>query len=315
MTGRPGPPSVAIVVLSWNGMADTLRCLDSLAAVSYPDLRVVLVDNGSTDATVATVAERHPEVEVLALGSNTGFCAGNNAGLRWSLDQGFDLIGVLNNDTVVDPGFLEPLVDRLVGDPLAAVSPLITYLDRPDEVWFGGSRLDAGVGIVYHRDEADLSVADAAAAVRSVPAITGCCLVATREVWRAVGLFDERFFLIFEDADWSARARAAGCSTEVVVASTVRHAVSASFATAASAFGDYYYVRNGLLYIHDNGAAPRRQSARFLGRVARESLAGAVRHPGPGWTRGRAQAAGALDFARGRFGPRVAGRRRPESAP
>ena len=120
-----------------------------------------------------------------------------------------------------------------------------------------------------------------------------------------IGLFDERFFLIFEDADWSARARDAGYRLDVVVASTVRHAVGASFAEASSAVGDYYYARNGLLYLRLHGRRPRPQSIRFGLRLGRESMRRLRRHPGrPAASRLAAQGAGIVDFARGRFGPR-----------
>ena len=298
-------PSVALIVLNWNGRSDTLRCLASFDAVTYPGLQVVLVDNGSTDGTVAAVAEHHPSVEIIALTSNTGFCAGNNAGLSWALDRGFDVVGVLNNDTVVDADFLDPLIAELGRDDLAVVSPRIVYLDRPAQAWFGASRIDAEVGIVYHRDEADLTPQQLAAPVRGVPAVTGCCLLAARSLWLQVGLFDERFFLIFEDADWSARARAVGAHAEVVVASTVHHAVSSSFASTSSSVADYYYARNGLLYLRDHGMSPRRQSVRFLARLYRQSLALAVRgHDRAGLDRLVAQTAGVVDFVAGRSGIR-----------
>lgn len=89
------------VVLSWNGRDHTLACLDSLARISDPPIRIVCADNGSTDGSVEAIRERHPSVHLIENGANLGFSGGNNVGLRWALDQGAQWMVLVNNDAVV----------------------------------------------------------------------------------------------------------------------------------------------------------------------------------------------------------------------
>ncbi|MCU1459942.1 MAG: glycosyltransferase [Acidimicrobiales bacterium] len=305
MIDDSGWPAVALVVLNWNGLHDTDRCLRSVAACTYRRLEVIVVDNGSNDGTVTFVRDEHPHVTLLELGANRGYAAGNNAGIRYAAHRGADLIGVLNNDTVVEPDFLEPIVNELRARPDGFVSPRIMYLSQPSQAWFGAAVIDQGTGIVYHRNESTLSEAEQSAQVRDEPAVTGCCVIAWRSTWERVGLFDERYFLIFEDSDWCARACSAGYQARVVTSSTIHHAVSSSFATTSSAVGHYYYARNALLYVRSHGRRPFRQTLRLLRKLYRDSVATIVHEPGResvkrlGW-----QTAGVLDFARGRYGHR-----------
>ena len=297
--------TVALVVLNWNGREDADHCLTSLEMATYPELSVILVDNGSTDGSVEFLRMKHPSVSVVELDRNLGFTGGNNVGLKLATDGGFDIIGVLNNDTVVEPGFLEPLVEELEARPDGFVSPRITYLDHSCRTWFASSRVDDRTGIVYHRDEATFSEDERRATVRDEPAVTGCCLLAARATWQRVGYFDDRYFLIFEDSDWSARASALGFQARMVSTSTIGHAVGSAFATTSSAVGHYYYARNGLLYLRSHGAAAGKQSRRFVARLIGASLREARHRPVRSTlTRIRWQAIGVLDFAFGRFGAR-----------
>ena len=102
---------VAAVVLGWNGREDTLACLRSLQRATYPELSIVVVDNGSTDGGPEAVAAEFPDVRLLQLGENRGFAGGVNAGADAALGDGAEAVLLLNNDATVEPGFLEPLVD------------------------------------------------------------------------------------------------------------------------------------------------------------------------------------------------------------
>lgn len=258
----PDAPTVAVVILNWNGWEDTRDCLESLQQVTYPRLRVLLVDNGSTDGSVAKVREAYPQVEVIDNGANLGFAAGNNRGMERALADGADHVMLLNNDTVVEPGFVEPLLDAAERtDGVGFASPTIMYADDPEKVWFAGSEVDWRTGWVTH---AQLTAAPATSVIASTPTVTGCCLLAPRGVWESVGLLDERFFLIWEDADWSMRARRAGHVGIVVGEARIRHKVSASFQRSAPGVGEFYFVRNGLLFIHKHARRRLRTSLRFL---------------------------------------------------
>lgn len=235
--------STWLVVLNWNGREDTLELLEGLVA---EPATILVVDNGSYDGTLEAVEQRFPGVPTLQTGTNLGYAGGNNAGIELALAEGADVVGVLNNDTLVEPGFLAPLLAALAAHPRSAVSPDIRYASEPDVSWFRGSFIDEHTGWPQHLPpERQPSVYGGPF---TSPVLTGCCIVAGAEVWRSVGTFDDGMFLIFEDSDWSRRAVSQGVELLVVPASRVRHKVSRSFTGASSVLGSYYYARNGATF-------------------------------------------------------------------
>ena len=98
-------PIVTVLIVNWNGKDVTLDCLASLQQVTYPAMRILLVDNGSHDDTLPVVRAQYPGVSILALGENKRFAGGNNRGMQVALDEGSDFVLLLNNDTTVAPDF------------------------------------------------------------------------------------------------------------------------------------------------------------------------------------------------------------------
>lgn len=261
---------IALVVLNWNGLDDTRACLESLRSVDS-EVQVIVVDNGSTDRSCEVIAELHPEVELLRTGANLGFSAGNNVGLRKALADGATHIGLLNNDTVVMPGFLGPLMRCLTAQPAAVASPDIRYYSDPHQSWFAGGVLDSGTGRPRHLLQEELPARGGKPL--STDLITGCCALATRETWEEVGLLDEDFFIIFEDADWSMRARALGHPLMVVPDSVIRHKVSRSFRQAdVAALGRYYFARNGMEFVRRHGSPSGRRRTFLTQSLVRPTL-------------------------------------------
>lgn len=263
---------VWIVVVSWNGRADTLDLLETLTP---EPATIVVVDNGSVDGTPAAVRARYPAVVVLETHANLGYAGGNNVGVAHAIVAGARWVGVLNNDTRVHRGFLGPLLAELRRAPAAtAVSPDIRYVHDPGRSWFRGGRIDAGTASPVHLTGDEQPAVEAGSFATEV--LSGCCVVAAAEVWRRVGPFDERMFLVFEDSDWSLRARRLGVELRVVPAARIEHEVSASFHGAAASLGTYYFARNGVVFaVRHLGW---RAAARFARtRVARPVLRVAVR--------------------------------------
>lgn len=237
-------------MLSWFGRQDTVECVRSLLEHPMP-ARVLVVDNGSYDGIIEEVSARWPEVATLQTGSNLGFSGGMNRGIEWALEQGAEFVTVLNNDTVIPPGAIGRLQQHAVAR--RAISPEVYYLDRPSELWFGGGSLDRDLMFPYHSPTHQLGpIRDD---LRRTELLAGCCVTASAEVWREVGLFDERFFLNFEDSEWSLRARAAGIELAVDCSTRILHAVSASFVRDAAFLGTFYFVRNGLLFNRIGGGS------------------------------------------------------------
>jgi len=134
---RPVPsnaraPSVAVIVLNWNGIDDTLECLRSLARVDYPTCEIVVVDNGSRTSPRQTILGEFPAVTYLETGRNLGYAGGNNIGIRHALKRGHDYVLVLNNDTAVEPDVLRRAVAVAESDAsIAALSVKITSWNDP----------------------------------------------------------------------------------------------------------------------------------------------------------------------------------------
>ena len=292
--------SHVVVVLSFRGRADTLACLASLLGVPHDFFSVLVVDNGSFDGVLDEASRRHPEVVTLQTGHNRGFAGGMNAGLRWAMDHGARTVTILNNDTVCTPSTLAALERCAAGG--AIVSPQVNYLMSPTSVWFAGGVVDADTALPRHLSEAELGSADGDEC-RPTETLAGCCLTARVDVWRRVGLFDERYFLLFEDADLSLRARRLNVPLLVCRRVDILHRVSASFTGEFSYLGLYFYARNGLLFAATTGASAlvrwrflRRHVVPVLGRDVRERrVADLGRH-------GLALAAALVDFSTGRFG-------------
>lgn len=264
----PEAPTHVVVVLNWHGRDDTLACLRSLREGS-PEAVVLLVDNGSFDGTVEAAASEWPEIRTLQLPENLGFAGGMNRGIRNALDLGAEVVTVLNNDTIVPAGAMREL--RAAAGADVAVSPEVMYRAAPDELWFGGGTLDERDAFPHHTDPAMLM--PCRDGFRQTTLLAGCCITARDSVWERAGLFDERFFLNFEDSEWSLRASARGIRMMVACDVRILHAVSASFHGAAATLGTFYYVRNGLLFNRSAGG-DLRSRARFVGRSTRNTLRG-----------------------------------------
>jgi GT2 family glycosyltransferase len=187
--------------------------------------------------------------------SNLGFAGGMNAGVRWALDRGARAVAVVNNDVICPPGTVGRLMRLARAD--TAVSPEVRYLSDESRIWFGAGVVDWEENWPRHLRPEELPLpAPDSDCVRASEILAGCFILASATVWKRVGLFDERFFLIFEDSDWSVRARRQGIRLLVDTSSRISHRVSASFSGAGAYLGSYYYMRNGLLFGRLWGAQP-----------------------------------------------------------
>jgi hypothetical protein len=248
--------SIFVVILSWNGRSDSLSCLASLAKVSSPPFRIILVDNGSSDGTAAAVREKYPAVEVIATGENLGFPGGNNVGIRRALAGRADYICLLNNDTEVDPAFLGEFLAAANRFPHGGIfGARVCYLERPKIVWSQGIAVNRLTGRVLtrHFNAPEDAVP---AETTEARAVSAACMFVRREVFEKAGLMDERYFLCYEDVDLCLRAAAAGFTIHAVPAARVRHRVSASMGGEGSATIIYYSTRNQLLLARERLPLP-----------------------------------------------------------
>ena len=212
-------PKVAVVVLNWNRAPETLRCLDSLRALTYP-VDVMVVDNGSTDGSAAAMRAARPDLPLLETGANLGYAGGNNVGIRAALGRGAQFVLVLNNDTIVQtPDLVERLLAAAARIPnCGLVGPAMVPMERPDaEVplrvrWRG--RLVNRIALARLRGVRDGEAAarglPPGAKVRVVPSLTGFALGIFRPVLEATEGFDASYFMYDEEHDLCLRAARLG---------------------------------------------------------------------------------------------------------
>lgn len=232
---RVEPSGVRIVVLNWNRCDETLACLESLGRANLRGAKVLVVDNGSTDASAETIRARHPDVRVIALPRNEGYAGGNNAGIRAALADGATAVMLLNNDTEVTSEFLEPLLDVLNGQPTAAaVSAAIHRADSPEVMDVAYLDVYFGHGLV-HRRGVNAMPGEGFDRVKPVQVGVGCCLLMAADALRTVGLLDEAYFAYHEEVDWCWRARKRGYRVFFQPYSRVYHHGSVSTGARAKA--------------------------------------------------------------------------------
>lgn len=249
------PPLVYIITLNWNRCADTLAFLESCSALHYPNRRLLVVDNASSDGSPAAIAARFPQVEQVINPGNLGFAAGMNAGLRHALAQGADYTLLANNDTTLAPDALDRLVRAADHYGADLVTPAIYYDgDRSRIWWLGGDLRPLLLEIrPYHAaPRGARSSANAADGAEPQPFlvdfITGCGMLISRRCLEAVGLFDERFFMYYEDSDYCLRAKRAGMRALVEPRALMYHKVATSSGGSDSPNERYQVARSSVQY-------------------------------------------------------------------
>ncbi len=223
-----------MIVLNWNGWNDTAACLSSLQRLNYPNYRVTVVDNRSTDDSVSRLQTQFPTVDLVENDKNVGFAGGCNIGIARSLAEGADYVWLLNNDTTVDAEALQRLVDKAISDSrIGAVGSAIYSAEVPErlEAW-GGGRVNFWLGRSMHFVK---PVGD-----EKIQFITGASLLLPRTVIETLGLLDEGFFMYWEDADYCFRVRRAGWRLAVSGQSKVWHKGSASVGRRSAKMDTYF---------------------------------------------------------------------------
>ena len=229
--------SVNLFVLNWNGRDLTLDCLSSLEKVIYPNVKIHIIDNGSSDNSVVSIRNKFPDYEIIELAENHGFSKGNNTGFQ-SVKQKADYTIFLNNDTIVDPNFIDPLVNELEAiSNVKQTAPKIFYEDKKEYIWFAGGIISLWTGVIRH---SGIRKKDSSKFLqkRKIDYATGCCVCMRTVDFESIGMFDETFLLYGEDVDLSLRFSNQGGEILFVPESKIWHKVSASLG-GQSAFGKW----------------------------------------------------------------------------
>jgi len=218
-------PSVLVVILNWNGWEETLTSVDSVLRLDYPNLRVLVVDNGSTDGSVLHLRTiRDDRVELLELPENRGYTGGCNEGFKRALAAGTQYVWLLNNDTAIeDKNTLSSLVALAESDPkIGLVTPRTAVLGEENRLTYCGGICSIDP-IIYNETNDPEEARRWAREYPNSGMVLGTAMLVKSSLIREIGMLDERFFAYSEDADYSLRSSMAGYRNLVDENSLVMH--------------------------------------------------------------------------------------------
>lgn len=240
-------PFVFIIILQYGNSQDTIRCLNSVKELRYPNFHTVVVDNASsphdlnnTEKYINGQWPKDDSVRILANKQNLGYAGGNNIGIKYALSEGADYIFILNNDATVEPDTLDQLVAAAEADShVGAVGPTIK---EPGRIIYYGKTS-------WLKPELQHSTTPPTKEyLGPKDYLIGAGLLIKRKLLETIEGFDEIYFLYFEDADLALRAQAAGYQLKVAPEAIIHHQVSATAKQLGSPLILRYHMRNALIF-------------------------------------------------------------------
>lgn len=241
---------VAIIILNWNGLSDTLNCLKSIKKyTTYKNYQITVVDNNSKNNEAQIIKRRFPHIEVIKNPENYGFARGNNIGIKRALEnEKVKYILTLNNDTEVTDGWLSYLVKTMEkNDNLGSAQPKLVFFENPQIINNAGINIyKDGSGLnrkIYQKDNIKKNC--------EIFGSCAACAIYRRKALSEVGLFDEDFFCYMEDVDLAWRLRLHNWKSILVAAVKIKHKHSASSKKIGS-YKEYLINRNTLYTLFKN---------------------------------------------------------------
>jgi GT2 family glycosyltransferase len=239
-------PQVTAIILNWNGMSFIHECIDSFQKQNYQNLRVIFVDNGSTDNSLDYVRNHFPWVEMILLHKNQGFEIPNNLAMKIALSGGADYIFLANNDIILEENAISELVK--IGESsksIGALGPVQVRYDDPTNVISAGGDFDWKRGILIHYKDKPLHN-------NEVCFLSGAAFIIKKQVIECVGMLDEDYYFYGEDVDLSTRIIKNRYKLVCVTSSIVRHHAEGS--SSETAFRIYHMTRTRLILMHKHAS-------------------------------------------------------------
>lgn len=297
--------NVFVSILNFDGKNNTIECIESLKKINTSGfkLTILVIDNGSSEKIdLKDSSWGNIRLKVIRNEENLGFSGGHNLGIKFAMEQSADYVLILNNDTYVDKNFLEELIkiselDAKIGIlvPKIYFAPGFEFHKnkyKKEEMgkvfWYAGGEMDWRNIIGHHRgvDLVDKGQFDK---TEETKIATGCCMLIKKEVFEKIGRFNDKYFLYYEDADFSLRAKKNDFKITYVPKSVIWHKNARSVGGSGSALQDYYITRNRLIF------GFKYASLRSKIAIFRESVS--LLFGGREW-----QKRGVLDFYLGKLG-------------
>lgn len=228
---------VLAIIVTYNGEKYIEDCLDSLQRQSYP-IDILVVDNASKDNTCKIIQRRYPSVELFQVGYNSGFAHGNNLGMQYAIDRGYDYVMLINEDTIADSKLVEKMLQ--FANHETAVIPKIYMNGALTKVWYGAGKIDfkTYTAVNCQSEQSEM--------LTEVTFMTGCCMFIHTDILKKVGFFDESFFMYYEDTDLSLRLYENQIKMIYVPSTYVWHRIQGKISKPYYA---YYMERNWLMLL------------------------------------------------------------------
>lgn len=235
---------IAVVILNYKLKDLVLKCVDSVLKSSYKNLQVIVVDNNSGDNIEQSIPH-NSKIIFIQSGGNLGFTGGNNLGIKKALETRADYIFVLNPDTTIKNNTISELLKKTEKYNAGIASPKI-YFSNSKIIWYAGGKFDSANVLGSHIgvDQKDVGQFDQD---NETDFATGAAMFIKREVFEQIGLFDERYFMYYEDSDFCFRAKKAGFKIMYIYSSLVYH-LNAQSTGLGSSLQDFYITRNRMLF-------------------------------------------------------------------
>jgi len=270
---------VAAVVLHYQHVEDTQRCVLALLQQSYTEQHIYIVSNDEDDEAFDLFVDQFPLCTVIQSPGNLGYAGGNNIALSLARAQGFDLMWVVNPDTVAPPDYLQQMVTLADLHPeISILGSTIVYGHQPDRVWFGGGfvQWDEGLDVRHgHIGRRIDHLPD-----RPIPCdyVTGASLILRSSLLQGVGYFPEDHFLYFEETRWCLEAAAQGHRIVTFPQVALAHHKRSEEGGAPTPVFLYYYVRNALILCRDQHPDKLEQTRARLGQFTEMLLSKVAAH-------------------------------------
>lgn len=235
-------PKVSVVITNFNGMRTLEKCISRVLNSNYPNFDIIIVDNHSTDGSLELLRGKYSSLKVIMNSENIGFGAATNLGMRLAFEKFSDYVLALNNDAYLEKDTISKMISTAKKYPDAGIiSPLIK---RPDDsIWFAGGKINWWKMKTSHKFTCANSNPFAS------EYICGCAMMISQKVCEKVGLFDEHFFLYYEDADLSVRAHRAGFVLLVDPSTSIEHDEQSNDHNPQKT---YWLVLSGILFFKKN---------------------------------------------------------------
>lgn len=220
---------VSVVIVNWNGSKDTIECVRSLNRLNSLNYEIIIIDNASSDSERKLLVDYlGNKCLIVELRKNLGFALANNVGILIANQHGAEFVLLLNNDTVVDPSFLDEMLIVMQKNPSAGIAGgKVLLYDKSDRIWYAGGRLNM---YLRHKTEGLFQVDEPKFSFeKETDYVTGACMLIRASVFKKIGLLPREYFLGWEDIDYCFAARRSGFKCIYVPSSKIWHKASSSY--------------------------------------------------------------------------------------